>query len=259
MHSVVKNLIARKNKKPPFSDGRKIALLNTGGSLSGARGMGVLSALQDLGLKNAFDQIYSISAGFPNTTFFLTGDCKKGLSLYESMLSNKLIDFFRFWNIEKSVMVVEAMKKSRSANISKLFKSPSELFVALQSLSDKKYKYFNVKELGQDKYYDVLKACISMPFFSRGSITLDEQKYKDFLKINYHEHLDYVMQQNITDLLVIYNNKRQNKIPALFSEKIFEIFPPREWKIGRLKEKTSALSREFEYMKNLTLNIFMKR
>jgi predicted patatin/cPLA2 family phospholipase len=256
MHSVIEHLSARKNKKPPFKDGRKIALLNCGGALSGARGTGVLAALQDLGMTQAFDQIYSLSAGFPNTAFFLTGSCEKGLEIYKSLPSKKFINFFRFWNIENSNLVVEAMKKSKSINISKLFTSPTQLFVGLRNLSNKQFEYFDVKNLGKDSYYQVLKACISMPFFSRGSISIGNYKYKDFNKVDFPKHIDHILKQNVTDLLVIYNNRRQNKIPGLFSDKIFEVIPPREWKPSRFKSTSRDLSREFKQMRKLTSNIF---
>ena len=59
-HPVIKHLLARKNKKVPVKDGRKIVLVLCGGAMAGIRGAGFLIALKELGLDNAFDEIYAL-------------------------------------------------------------------------------------------------------------------------------------------------------------------------------------------------------
>src|SRR3989338_9572076 len=97
---VLKNILARKNKLAPFEDWRKIAMVLYGGLMTGVRGAGALAALEELGLRNAFDDIYSISCGFANAASFLSGKIEKARTIYYKELTGwRFINFLHPWHI----------------------------------------------------------------------------------------------------------------------------------------------------------------
>jgi predicted patatin/cPLA2 family phospholipase len=78
------------------TDGHKIALAVEGGGLRGIVSAGMLSAIEDIGLRSAFDVIYSCSSGAVNSAYFLGGDTWYPLSIYYEDLTNKqFLDFRR--------------------------------------------------------------------------------------------------------------------------------------------------------------------
>jgi predicted patatin/cPLA2 family phospholipase len=258
MHPVLENILARRNKKPPFNDGRKIALLHFGGALTGVRAAGVLSTLQELKLNKAFDEVYSLSAGFPNCSFFLGGDIDKGVKVYFKNLTTKqFINPFRIWRIEDTHYVADVIKKNKWLDLKKLYKNPTKLFFGMKNLTKKTFEYFDIKQYPPSEYFTLLQAAVSMPYASPGSYKQNGYRYKDFRKYAPRDHVDYVLKQGVTDLLVLYNHKNQIKYPAIFEHDVYEIVPPRSWKIERISANPSDLKKEFQFMRELAKNIFL--
>lgn len=81
MHPAIEHIAARRGKKVPIHDNRKIALVLMGGLMTGTRGAGAMIALEQLGLAHAFDFIYTASAGFPNACYMLTKNSRLGASV----------------------------------------------------------------------------------------------------------------------------------------------------------------------------------
>ena len=92
MHPVVQHLLKRKNKSVPINDGKKIVLVLYGGIMRGIRNAAGLVALEEMGLRQSFDEIYSFSIGAPNTAYFLSGQISKGLQVYyKDSIEGKMI------------------------------------------------------------------------------------------------------------------------------------------------------------------------
>ena len=68
LHPVTKSILQRRGQSAPFRDEKKIGLVLFGGAMLGVGGGGAVSALEDLGLSEAFDEIYVVSAGLPNAS-----------------------------------------------------------------------------------------------------------------------------------------------------------------------------------------------
>lgn len=79
------------------SDGLKIGLAVEGGGIRGVVSAAMLCALEDLGLTDAFDVVYSASSGAINSAYFLTGGSWYPLSIYyDDLTTRKFVDFRRF-------------------------------------------------------------------------------------------------------------------------------------------------------------------
>ncbi|MCW2141023.1 Patatin-like phospholipase [Actinoplanes cyaneus] len=78
------------------SDGFRVVLAVEGGGLRGIISAAMLSALEDIGLTNAFDAVYSCSSGAVNAAYFLTGDTWYPISIYyDDLASKRFLDFRR--------------------------------------------------------------------------------------------------------------------------------------------------------------------
>jgi predicted patatin/cPLA2 family phospholipase len=92
---VIELLRARRARgsRVPHGDGASIALVVEGGAMRGVISAGMVWALEDLGLVDAFDAIYGSSAGAINAAYFLGGRAGIGTTIYyEDINSLKFID-----------------------------------------------------------------------------------------------------------------------------------------------------------------------
>lgn len=91
-------LLARRARgsRAPHQDGASIALVVEGGAMRGVISAGMVWALEDLGLVDAFDAVYGSSAGAINAAYFLGGRAGVGTTIYyEDINSVKFIDLAR--------------------------------------------------------------------------------------------------------------------------------------------------------------------
>jgi len=65
-----------------LADGRKLALIVEGGGMRGVLSAGSLFAIDQMGFRNCFDEIYATSAGAVNAAYFLSGQGPLGITVY---------------------------------------------------------------------------------------------------------------------------------------------------------------------------------
>ena len=91
-------LLARRARgsRAPHGDGARIALAIEGGAMRGVVSAGMVSALEHLGLTNAFDAVFGSSAGAINGAYFLAGQAALGTGIYSEDINNRhFIDLAR--------------------------------------------------------------------------------------------------------------------------------------------------------------------
>jgi predicted patatin/cPLA2 family phospholipase len=85
-HPVVE-LIARRRREGSRpgerSDGRRVALVIEGGGMRGVVSAGMTTAIEQLGLRDSFDEIHGASAGAFNAAFLIAGQAAYLTSLYQ--------------------------------------------------------------------------------------------------------------------------------------------------------------------------------
>ncbi len=85
-HPVVQTILRRRDEgsRPGArTDGRRVALLIEGGGLRGVVSAGMVTAIEQLGLRDAFDEVHGSSAGAFNAAFLLAGQAAYLTTLYQ--------------------------------------------------------------------------------------------------------------------------------------------------------------------------------
>ena len=98
MNPIAEILLARqaRGSRAPHGDGARVALCVEGGAMRGVISAGMVSALEALGMTDAFDAVYGSSAGAINAAYFLAGQARLGTTIYYEDINNRqFIDLFR--------------------------------------------------------------------------------------------------------------------------------------------------------------------
>jgi predicted patatin/cPLA2 family phospholipase len=85
-HPVVRTLLRRReegSRPGARTDGRRVALVIEGGGLRGVVSAGMGAAIEQLGLRDAFDEVHGASAGAFNAAFLLAGQAAYLATLYQ--------------------------------------------------------------------------------------------------------------------------------------------------------------------------------
>lgn len=259
MHPVIQNVLNRKNKKVPIDDGRKIALVVYGGTMTGIRAAGALTSLNQLGLSGCFDSIYSFSAGFFDSCYFLTNQLRPGLKIYTDYIpKSHFIEPKRFWRIVDVDYLIDVIKNKVPLDIEKIYKSKTKLYVAMKNKNKKEIEYLDLQTFPKEKFFDIAKAAIKIPFLSPGSVNLMGENFKDYPTgtNNGIRLLEHVYETDHTDILVVYCRRMQFKLPSLFSEKIYEIIPDDNPAMRRLEINQKILKDQFNLSRKQVKSIF---
>ncbi len=85
-HPVVQTLLRRReegSRPGERTDGRRVALVIEGGGMRGVVSAGMTAAIEQLGLRDAFDEVHGASAGAFNAAFLLAGQAAYLATLYQ--------------------------------------------------------------------------------------------------------------------------------------------------------------------------------
>lgn len=263
-HPVVQHLLARKNKKVPVKDGRKIALVNFGGFMTGVYSAGAMLALVEMGYENSFDDIYTISSGFHNACSFLSGDGVRNTSVYyEDLCDGNFFKPKRFWKIIDVEYLVEILRHKKPINVDNLFKQKTQLFVRLKSKNKKDEEYVEIHKFGKSKFFNLIRAAASIPFLSPGKIKLGHDAYKDPIWFDRQmvEHLNYVLQTKNTDIFIIYNQYSQyaylkKYIKNFHQNRILHVYPKKNWQLGHFENNPKILKKAATKIGNEVKKLF---
>jgi predicted patatin/cPLA2 family phospholipase len=255
MHSVVKNLLARKNQKGPFDDGRKIALVLPGGVMSGVVGAGALLALEKLGLNNSFDVIYSASAGFPNASYFLTENCKVGATIYyEELKDRNFINFFKIWKPVDFDRAVESIRTYKILDYKKIWETKTELYLKVDDILEKS-TFLRINDQNPSDYFEILREAISFPLLSKGGVVNGKRFFDgQITDKDIREFLQHAIDSDCTDILIIYNQTKQRQVEINSLGKILEIIPDKD--ISKFETKPDILKSACGRMEQKVLEIF---
>ena len=251
MYPVCEHLLARRNKRAPFRDKRRIVLALPGGLMWGIRGGATMIAFQELGLASAFDDIYAVSAGFCNASYLLARQAPLGNSIYyQNLRTKKFINYFRPWKIADMDYVLRIVRTVKKLNVPKILSQKTRLWVRLYDLGSRKHKFLEVHRVNLDGYFSLLKAAISVAYLVPGAITIGSRKYKDsdFRPADHIKFLREVLSRPGTDFLVVYNDFSQYEYVhsrmknfQRNGKTILEIYPKQEWKLSRFETDPAKL------------------
>lgn len=256
MHPVIKHIKERKNKSIPVNDGRKITLVLFGGIMSGISGAGAVVALAEMGLMNSFDRIYSYSAGFCNASYMLSGETKKGISIYyENLCGKSFFNPWRFWKIVDIDYLMHVMKYVKRLRYDSIFDQKTKLFVGLKNIRTKHIEFIDIATVPKIHYLKLIEASVSLPYLHPGSVTINGSQYEDVGNANINIE-KVALSTNPSDVLVIYNLDEQKKDFQYPSEKVFEIMPQKEWQLNRFERDPDKLKASAQYVGRYVRTLF---
>jgi predicted patatin/cPLA2 family phospholipase len=116
------------------ADGRRIALVIEGGGMRGVVSAGMAAAIEQLGLRDAFDEVHGASAGAFNGAFLLAGQAAYLTALYPHGFGNP--DFVSFRRalrggalFDLDYLIGEVWRLQRPLRVNRLLDSPIDLHV----------------------------------------------------------------------------------------------------------------------------------
>lgn len=265
LHPVLQHLLERRDKLAPVNDGRKITLVLFGGIMVGVRGAGALVALEELGLTGAFDDIYTMSSGFANTSYFLAGQAKIcAAAYYQEFSGRKFLNLLRPWRLADLDYLIEVAEKVKPVDLKKLFASHTRFYTMVTKLDDLvKGLFLEVHKFNPADYFKLLRACSSLPFLAEGSVDINGTRYRDvYYNGALKDFMDHVLSSDATDIVVVYNYDWQRfythgVIPNLDKTRVYEFCPRffagrREWlqKLTRFERRGGVLKRQCQEFGN---------
>lgn len=176
------NLKTRTEEKKNNKDSGvlKTCLIVQGGGMRASYSMGCLSALEQLGLSNAFDYVLGSSAGAINGSYFIAKQCRKAVDIYSKYLTNKkFINLLRPRKILDVSYLVEVLSQGETAlDIDAVIASQTDLRFSMVHFPSSKQVNFSSKDK-PGILMDLIKASATVPAISNDKITIDGEKYID--------------------------------------------------------------------------------
>lgn len=233
MHPVIDHIRARHGGKPPFDDGRKVALVLYGGIMLGVRGAGALRAMEELGLAGVFDSIYTMSSGFLNGSYFLSGQIADGLAMYSKEFSGKtFLNRKRFWKVADTDYLLRVLSGTRPLDVAAALTNPTKLYAMMINADRGSQEYLEVHNYPPEEYLNLVRASASLPFVGRGTTKVGGVRYRDIFRDgNLSDLMDHVLASDATDILVLYNYPWQKEYVgkktdlAKLNRRVFELCP----------------------------------
>lgn len=206
MHPVVQRIVSRK-ENGPAADGRRIALVLYGGIMLGVRGAAALEVLEQEGLSDTFDEIYTMSSGFLNASYFLSGQIAEGLAAYSTdFAGHRFLNPWRFWKVADIDYLMSVVREKKPMRTDAILRNPAKLFLMLTNARREAPEYLEVHDFQPDEYLDLVRAASSLPFIGHGNTVLHGIPYHDILrKKNIPELMSHVLAGGATDILILYN------------------------------------------------------
>jgi predicted patatin/cPLA2 family phospholipase len=210
---------------------RKLALIIEGGGMRGVVSAGSLLALDLLGFREVFDEIYATSAGGVNAAYFLSGQGKLGMTVYFDDIANRR--FINPWRVFKIVDVDYAYDRVVSLH---------------KPLDDAAVRASRVRFLlsvtdarsGRNELLDVrarsepvpllLKASSALPVLYNRRIVLDGREYVDG-GVSDSLPIARAIENGCTDVLVLASSRCDGPMarPSLWEQGCFYLMMGRRY------------------------------
>ena len=184
-------------------DGRKMGLIVEGGAMRGVISCAALMGLEELGMNEAFDEVYAASAGAVNAAYFLAGQAGYATSIYYQRLNNTRF-IRRFWS--RTVIDIDGVFDSivageRPLHIDRVLASRTQFFVTIAEACTGE-AFLAHAQTSQTPLLTLLKATTAMPLLYNGLVAVDGRNCFDGGLINPLPVLDAI-ESGCTDLLVL--------------------------------------------------------
>jgi predicted patatin/cPLA2 family phospholipase len=182
---VIDLLWARRTRgsRAPHGDGASIALVVEGGAMRGVISAGMVWALEDLGLVDAFDAVYGSSAGAINAAYFLGGRAGVGTTIYyEDINTPSFIDLARPLRgrpiVDLGFLLDEVAVRRKQLPIDRVLSSRSPLTIVATDVDAREARALRAFTTGSD-LVNAMRASATMPVVAGGPQLYDGRRYLD--------------------------------------------------------------------------------
>jgi len=145
---------------------------------------GALCALEELGVRPAFDAVYGSSGGAVNAGYFLAGQIGEGTSIYYCDINNRaFVDFRRIWKgtaVDIDYCFDEVVARRKRLDLERILGSPTLFKIYVTHAGDFRTECFVQRELGSAAdLLTLLKASAAMPLVYRKRVSYRGSRYFD--------------------------------------------------------------------------------
>jgi predicted patatin/cPLA2 family phospholipase len=185
------------------SDGRKIGLIVEGGAMRGVISCAALMALEELGLTEAFDEIYGASAGAVNAAYFLAGQAAYATTIYYQRINNGrfIRHLWRRKIVDIDDLFDSVIAGDRPLQVEKVLQARSKLFITIADASTGA-AFLDVAQTSATPLLTLLKATAAMPLLYNELISVNGRDCFDGALINPLPVMEAI-ESGCTDLLVL--------------------------------------------------------
>ncbi len=153
--------------------------------MRGVVSAGMVTALESLGLRNAFDVVFGSSAGAMNGAFFVAGQAAYGTPIYYEDINNAKFLSLRRAVTRRPIMSLtylldDVMTRRKVLNWQAILESTVPLEIVASSLDGLRahvFRHFRDRE----QLFDALRASSNVPWVAGPPIEVDGQRYLDAL------------------------------------------------------------------------------
>jgi len=211
------------SRGPQFADGRKLALLVEGGGMRGVCSAGGLVALDAMGFRHSFNQIYATSAGAMNVAYMLAGQAVFGIQIYYKEINND--KFINFWRLSKVVNIDyifdKVVTQIRPLDTAKVLEAPCDFLIAVLDKDTAESVVLRTRDY-PDEVLSLLKATTALPVVYNRSVEIGSRHFIDG-GLGSPVPLDQAIEAGCTDLLVFLTRppSYQSETPEWWERRLF--------------------------------------
>lgn len=157
----------------------KTALIIDGGGMAGKVGMDILLGLENSGMTEAFDLVFSTSSGSVNTPFFLGGEAYIGSKAYTEYLTNgSLIDMKRVRKVLDIDYLESVLRDMDPIPQERIRNSRSHWFIGVTSAATGEGEFLDTKDPKID-LFRAIKASCAVPILYNRPVSINGKEYYD--------------------------------------------------------------------------------
>ena len=174
---------AARKSRAPHGDGASIALAVEGGAMRGVVSAGMVSALETLGLTEAFDAVYGSSAGAINAAYFLAGQAAIGTTIYYEDINNTRFISLRRTLVGRPIvnlgfLIDEVAVRRKPLDLDRVLASPTPLSVLATDVISCRSVVLRGFTSGR-QLLDAMRAGATMPVIAGDPAPYLAQRYFD--------------------------------------------------------------------------------
>ncbi|HSU89059.1 MAG TPA: patatin-like phospholipase family protein, partial [Terriglobia bacterium] len=222
---LLKERALQRKQNRAVMDDRKLGLIVEGGAMRGVISCAALMALEELGMTEAFDEVYGGSAGAVNAAYFLAGQAAYATSLYYKKINNTRF-LRRFWHrkiVDIDDLFDSIIAGDRPLRIDKVLASRSQFFVTIADACTGE-AFLGHAQSSRTPLLTLLKASTAMPLLYNGLVSIEGRSCFDGALINPIPILEAI-ESGCTDLLILLTRPASFRdcMPSRIERQIFDL------------------------------------